>query len=45
MVSLDEACESSSPFSGVWWHKSWLAVPNRGPYNKVEEGIGGVISN
>lgn len=32
-----------SLFTGVWKHKGWLAVPDRGLSNKVEESLFGGI--
>lgn len=31
------SCESKSLFPGVCWHKSWLAVTDRGLYRETED--------
>lgn len=35
--------EPKSLFPGVWWHKGWLSVTNRGLSSKVEESLSGVV--
>ena len=44
--SLSVSCESKSIFLGVWLHKGWLAVLDRGLSSKVEaNSSGGIFSN
>ena len=41
VLSLGMSHESKSLFFGVWWHKGWLAVPDRGLSREVEESSSG----
>ena len=45
VLSLIVSCESKSLFLGVWLHKGWLTVPDRGLSSEVEESPSGVFSN
>ena len=38
------SCESKSLLLGVWWHKGWLAVRDRGLSSEVEESSSGGVS-
>ena len=43
---LGVLCEPKSLFFGVWWHKGWLAVPDRDLSSEMEESSsGGDFSN
>ena len=41
-LSLGVSCESKS-LLGVWWHKGWLAVHDRGLSSEVEESSSGGV--
>ena len=43
VLSLDVTHESKSLLLGVWQHKNWLTVPDRGLFNGVEESLSGDI--
>ena len=43
VLSLDVSCESKGLFSGVWWHKGWLEVPDKVLSSKVEESLSGGV--
>lgn len=43
VLSLDVTHESKSLLLGVWQHKDWLTVPDRGLFNGVEESLSGDI--
>ena len=46
VFSLDVTRESKSLFLGVWQHKGWLMVPDRGLSSELEGTLsGGVLSN
>lgn len=46
MLSLDVSRDSRSLLPGVWWHKGWLAGPDRGLTSEGEESLSeGVFSN
>ena len=44
VLSLSVSYESKRLFPGAWWHKGWLAVPDRGLPSKVEVTPSGSVS-
>lgn len=46
VLSLGMSHESKRLLPQVWWHKSWLAVPDRGLSSNAEEcSLAGVFCN